>query len=77
MAGDKDVCSGGPVLIFACSGAADVGQIADMAARKMTKDGLGKMFCTVGLGGKIEPIIATTRLANPTNCNTPESKKTI
>ena len=26
-------CTGGPKLIFACSGAADVGEIADRAAR--------------------------------------------
>ena len=30
-------CSGGPKLIFACSGAAVVGAIADQAARKMKK----------------------------------------
>ena len=50
-------------LIFACSGAADVGAIADQAARKLSKDGKGKMFCTVGLGGKVAPILETTRAA--------------
>ena len=50
-------------LIFACSGAADVGAIADNAARKLSKAGDGKMFCTVGLGGKVEPILETTRAA--------------
>ena len=35
-------------LIFACSGAADVGEIADKAARKLTRDGKGRMFCTAG-----------------------------
>ncbi|MEK7995130.1 MAG: putative zinc-binding protein, partial [Planctomycetota bacterium] len=38
-------CSGGPKLIFACSGAADVGEIADRAARRMTRNGSGSMFC--------------------------------
>jgi hypothetical protein len=33
---NENVCSGGPKLIFACSGAADVGEIADKAARKLT-----------------------------------------
>jgi uncharacterized metal-binding protein len=76
MAENENVCSGGPMLIFACSGAADVGQISDMAARKMTKDGTGKMFCTAGLGGRVEPIMKKTASASkilaldgcPLNC---------
>ena len=76
MAEYENVCSGGPALIFACSGAADVGQIADIAARKMTKDGAGKMFCTAGLGGRVEPIMKPTASASkilaldgcPLNC---------
>ena len=50
-------------LVFACSGAADVGAVADLAARQLAKAGLGKMFCTVGLGGRVEPILQTTRAA--------------
>ena len=50
-------------LIFACSGAADVGEVADQAARQLSRAGKGKMFCTVGLGGKVEPILETTRAA--------------
>jgi uncharacterized metal-binding protein len=69
-------CSGGPKLIFACSGAADVGAIADQAARKMTKEGIGKMFCTAGLGGRVDAIMKTTGSADrilaidgcPLNC---------
>lgn len=64
MAGDGNVCGGGPKLIFACSGAADVGQITDMAARKMMKEGTGKMFCTAGLGGRVEPIMTMTLSAS-------------
>ena len=51
-------------LVFACSGAADVGAVADQAARKLAKAGKGKMFCTVGLGGKVESILETTRAAS-------------
>ena len=69
-------CSGGPKLIFACSGAADVGEIADRAARKMTHEGIGRMFCTAGLGGRISGILKTTESADqilaidgcPLNC---------
>jgi uncharacterized metal-binding protein len=69
-------CSGGPRLIFPCSGAADVGEIADKAARKLTRDGVGRMFCTVGLGGRISGILKTAEAADrilaidgcPLNC---------
>ena len=56
-------CCGGPSLIFACSGAADVGAIADLAARKLTKEGVGKMFCLAGVGGRISGIMKTTESA--------------
>lgn len=50
-------------MIFSCSGAADVGAIADQSARKMTKDGVGKMFCLAGIGGRISGIMKTTESA--------------
>lgn len=56
-------CSGGPRLIFACSGAADVGEIADKAARQLTKEGPGKMFCMAGIGGRVSGIMKTTESA--------------
>jgi len=69
-------CSGGPKLIFACSGAADVGEIADKAARKLTREGVGRMFCTAGIGGRISGILKTSEAAEsilaidgcPLNC---------
>ncbi|OPZ28286.1 MAG: DGC domain protein [Lentisphaerae bacterium ADurb.BinA184] len=62
---DKPSCACGsaPKLIFACSGAADVGAIADQAARKLTKDGAGRMFCLAGVGGRVSGIMATTESA--------------
>jgi uncharacterized metal-binding protein len=56
-------CNKAPKLIFACSGAADVGQIADLAARRLTADGVGKMFCLAGIGGRVSGIMATTESA--------------
>lgn len=69
-------CSGGPKLIFACSGAADVGDISDRAARKLTRDGAGRMFCMAGIGGRVSGILKTTEAADsilaidgcPLNC---------
>jgi len=55
--------SSGPKLIFSCSGAADVGELADRAARKLGRDGLGKMFCLAGIGGQVSGIVKTTETA--------------
>jgi uncharacterized metal-binding protein len=76
MAEQSKVCSGGPKLIFACSGAADVGAIADQVARRLTRDGAGKMFCLAGIGGRINGIMKTAESASkilmidgcPMNC---------
>ena len=57
-------CSGGPKLIFACSGAADVGEIADRAARQLSREGAGKMFCLAGIGGRVAVILKTTEAAS-------------
>ena len=64
MAEKGNVCSGGPKLIFACSGASDVGAISDQAARKLTSEVVGQMFCLAGIGGKVEPIMQKTLAAS-------------
>lgn len=56
-------CSAAPTLIFACSGAADVGEVADRAARQLTREGKGKMFCLAGIGGRVSGIMKTTEAA--------------
>jgi len=69
-------CEAGPKLIFSCSGAADVGAVADQAARALTKEGVGKMFCLAGIGGRVSGIMKTTEAASdilaidgcPLNC---------
>ena len=69
-------CNAAAKLIFACSGAADVGAVADQAARKLTRDGAGKMFCLAGVGGRVSGIMKSTEAASkilaidgcPLNC---------
>ena len=56
-------CSAAPTLIFACSGAADVGEISDRAARRLAAAGAGKMFCLAGVGGQVSGIVESTRAA--------------
>jgi uncharacterized metal-binding protein len=72
----ENVCKGGPKLIFACSGAAGVGEIGDRTARKMNKEDVSKMFCMAGVGGRVEPIMQKAQAASkilaidgcPLNC---------
>jgi uncharacterized metal-binding protein len=77
MGNEKDCsCCRGTTLVFACSGAADVGAIADQAARKLTHEGVGQMFCLAGIGGRVNGIMKTTAAADtvlaidgcPLNC---------
>jgi uncharacterized metal-binding protein len=56
-------CGAAAQVIFACSGSADVGKIADMAARKLMEDGVGKMSCLAGVGGRVKGLMETTRAA--------------
>ena len=56
-------CATAPKLIFPCSGASDVGEITDRAARQLTKRGKGKMYCLAGIGGYIPDMIENTKLA--------------
>ena len=56
-------CQAAPKLIFPCSGASDVGGLTDRAARQMTLDLAGKMYCLAGIGGRVEGILANTKSA--------------
>ena len=56
-------CSAAAHVIFACSGSADVGKIADLAARKLMEQNAGKMSCLAGVGGRVKGIMETTRAA--------------
>jgi len=60
-------CSGNQkktVLFYACSGGANVAEIADRAARQMMREGHGMMFCLAGLGAGIQSMLQTARDAD-------------
>ena len=52
------------VLLYACSGGANVAEIADKAARELMFGGCGTMFCLAGLGAGIAGMIQTARDAD-------------
>jgi uncharacterized metal-binding protein len=74
-------CGGGPKLIFACSGAADVGEISDRVARQLATSGAGRMFCLAGIGGRVPGITEKARGAERIlaidGCSLDCAKKTL
>ena len=64
MSEQKSSNRAGPTkLIFSCSGAADVGEIADRTARKLTREGAGKMYCLTGIGGRVVSMVKFAQAA--------------
>lgn len=56
-------CSVSPKAIFSCSGAADVGELSDRVARRLTREGNGKMLCLAAISGEVSGIIRSTEAA--------------
>mgnify|MGYP003602955666 CR=1 FL=1 len=74
-------CGGAPKLIFPCSGSADVGALADLAARQLTRDGSGKMSCLAGIGGRVSGLVVSAECASKIlvidGCSLNCAKKTL
>jgi uncharacterized metal-binding protein len=52
------------VLLYACSGGANVAEVADRAARELMVAGCGSMFCLAGIGAGIPAMVQTARDAD-------------
>jgi uncharacterized metal-binding protein len=59
-----ECCSEGVRLIYACSGAADVGELADRAVRKLWKEGFGQKTCLAGVGADISGFVQSAKGAD-------------
>jgi uncharacterized metal-binding protein len=58
---EKCTCQPNEILVFACSGSSNVGQIANLAALQLTQKGAGRMFCLAGIGGHVSGMIESTK----------------
>jgi uncharacterized metal-binding protein len=58
---DNCCAGGGEVMILACSGGSNVGQLSNQAAVELTREGFGKMFCLAGIGGRISGFVQSAR----------------
>ena len=74
---------GGPgeVLVFCCSGAADVGEVAHRAARMLDDRGVASRFCLAGVGGRVKAMLQKVRQAKAVlvidGCNVSCGRKTL
>jgi len=63
-------------VVYACSGCSDAGEIADRVARQLSREGVAKMSCLAGIGGRVKSLVATAEKAErilvvdgcPLNC---------
>jgi uncharacterized metal-binding protein len=51
----------GNIMILACSGGSNVGQLANQAAVELTQEGFGKMYCLAGIGGHLSGFVQSAR----------------
>lgn len=49
------------VMILACSGGSNVGQLSNRAAVELTQEGLGKMYCLAGIGGQLKGFVQSAK----------------
>ena len=58
----KECCApGGNIMILACSGGSNVGQLSNQAAIELTQEGFGKMFCLAGIGGHLSGFVQSAK----------------
>lgn len=63
-------------VVYACSGCADAGELADRIARELTRAGVAEMSCLAGIGGRVKSLMAKGEKAErilvidgcPVNC---------
>ena len=77
----SDCCKTETMLIYSCSGAADVGEIADRVARKLRTHGSARMSClagiSAGLSGYIQSAKGTGANITIDGCKTACARKTL
>lgn len=49
------------IMILTCSGASNVGQLANQAAIELTQEGFVKMFCLAGVGGHLGGFVQSAK----------------
>ena len=59
-----ECCGDAAKLIYACSGSADVGEIADRVTRRLRNEGYAKMTCLAGVGAGLSGFVQSSKGAD-------------
>jgi uncharacterized metal-binding protein len=59
---------GANVVILACSGGSNVGQLTNEAAKKLDQEGVGKFYCLIGVAAGIESMMVNAEGADRVIC---------
>lgn len=51
------------VMLLCCSGGSNVGQLSNQVAVELTQEGMGRMYCLAGIGGKLTGFVSSARCA--------------
>lgn len=74
-------CSGGTKLLYSCSGAADVGLLADRVSRKLRDEGFARLTCLAGVGADLSGFVMSAKGADENitidGCATACAKKAL
>jgi len=54
------------VLVFACAGGSNVGQLSNAVAVKLDQDEAGTLFCLAGIGGHVDSLVRKAQEAGHT-----------
>jgi uncharacterized metal-binding protein len=49
------------IMILACPGASNVGQLSNQAAIELAQEGFGKMFCLAGIGAHLSGFVQSAK----------------
>ncbi|GAB3320632.1 MULTISPECIES: putative zinc-binding protein [Haloplanus] len=57
-------------LVYACSGCSSAARMANDLAVRLDHERLAEMSCIAGVGGDVEPLVATATADRPTSSST-------
>lgn len=63
METEKCICEipAGNMMLLACSGGSNVGQLSNQVAVELTIEGFGKMYCLAGIGGRLSGFVQSAK----------------
>ena len=57
------------IMLLACSGGSNVGQLSNQAVVELTQEGFGKMFCLAGIGAQLSGFVQSAKDVSTDGCH--------